>query len=194
MAAKKKTTPRSAAAKKAPAKRPAAKAGKAPKAARAGGRPAAKKAGAARKGAGARIKRPALKPRKSQVKEAAEPPRPPQENPAARTLARRAGAVLFDRKAADIVVLDVRGRTSYADYLVVASGESERHVNSLAEAVEVELKKENHRTLSTEGQTPGQWILLDYGDVVVHLFAQEARAFYDLEGVWPDVPREQVLA
>lgn len=187
MAAKKKTSAKKAAG----TKRPAAGGGRS--GARSGGRPAAKKgAGPARKGA-VRTKRAAAK--KPAAKKAIAPDlRAPEENPRAQALARRAADIIVDRKGTEVVILDVRGRTSYADYLVLASGESERHVSSLAEAVSVELKKENERALSTEGHTPGQWVLMDYGDVVVHLFASEARSFYDLEGVWPDVPRQPVKA
>jgi ribosome-associated protein len=190
LAAKKKTTTRNAAAKKTATRRPAAK------------RPAAKKAAPARgrKAGVAPRKRPPGKAggkaavKKAAARKAVAEQRAPVENPEALALARRTGQLLLDKKANDILILDVRGRTSYADYLVLASGESERHVAALSETVDVELKKGGQRALSTEGHTPGQWILMDYGDVVVHLFAEEARAFYDLEGVWPDVPREQVTA
>ncbi|MCI0569877.1 MAG: ribosome silencing factor [Myxococcaceae bacterium] len=183
MAAKKKTT--RAAAKKTATRRPAARSPRAT---------TAKKAtpARARKPVGAPRKHPAVKVKKPAARKVAPEVGAPAENPEALALARRAADLVVDKKGTDVVILDVRGRTSYADYLVLASGESERHVAALAESVEVELKKENQRALSTEGHTPGQWILMDYGDVVVHLFAQEARAFYDLEGVWPDVPREQV--
>src|SRR5439155_4967276 len=114
------------------------------------------------------------------------------ENPAARALARRIAELALDKKANDVIVLDVRGMTSYADYFVIASGESERQVSAMAEHVEVELKKESARTIGSEGQETGHWVLLDYGEVVAHFFFTEVRAFYDLEGLWADAPRERV--
>jgi ribosome-associated protein len=175
LATKKKKTTRSATAKK--------------KTTKTAGKRAATKAFGARKSATAARKRPV---KKAPVRKTPPEAKGPPENPEALALARRVGRMVLDRKAADVVILDVRGRTSYADYLVLASGESERHVASMAEGLEVKLKEDGQRPMSTEGHTPGQWVLIDYGDVVVHLFANEARAFYDLEGVWPDVPKEHI--
>ena len=93
----------------------------------------------------------------------------------------------------DIVILDVRGMTSYADYFVVASGESDRQVSAMAEHVLVKLKEgENVRPIGHEGMDTGQWVLLDFGEVVAHLFFSEARSHYDLEGLWADAAREKV--
>lgn len=114
----------------------------------------------------------------------------PMTNPEARKLAERAADLILDKKGEEVVVVDVCGRTGYTDYLVIASGETERQVSAIAQHVEVTLKGEGQRVLSAEGHTPGQWVLLDYGDVIVHLFTGEARPFYDLEGMWPDAPRE----
>ncbi|WP_208723291.1 ribosome silencing factor [Corallococcus llansteffanensis] len=121
------------------------------------------------------------------------PPPPPKlaENPKARELARRIGDLLLDKKASDVVILDMRGMTSYADYIVIASGESDRQVSAMAENVQVQLKQgaQPLRPISTEGLETGQWVLLDYDDVVAHLFNGEVRAFYDLDGLWADAPR-----
>lgn len=114
----------------------------------------------------------------------------PMTNPEAKKLAERAAELILDKKGDEVVVIDVCGRTGYTDYLVIASGETERQVSAIAEHVEVTLKGEGQRVISAEGHTPGQWVLLDYGDVIVHLFTGEARPFYDLEGMWPDAPRE----
>lgn len=122
---------------------------------------------------------------------AAKPAAPP-ENAQALALARRIAVLTLDKKALEVILLDVRGLTGYADYLVVASGESEPQLTAIAEHIEQTLKKETLRPLGSEGQGNGHWVLLDYGDVVVHLFEQEARSFYDLEGLWADAPREQV--
>lgn len=114
------------------------------------------------------------------------------ENPRAKALAQRIAALVLDKKAQDILILDVRGKASYADYVVLASGESERQVSAMAEHVEVKLKVEGTRPVGTEGYDTGRWVLLDYGEVVAHLFFTEVRAFYDLEGLWADAPREKV--
>ncbi|MFL5321382.1 MAG: ribosome silencing factor [Myxococcaceae bacterium] len=117
----------------------------------------------------------------------------PADNPRAKALAKRISELALDKKALDVVILDVRGMTSYADYFVIASGESERQVSALAEHIEVTLKNEQEvRALGTEGRETGNWVLLDFGEVVVHLFYSEQRAFYDLEGLWADAARETV--
>ena len=81
--------------------------------------------------------------------------------------------------------------TSYADYFVVASGDSERQVAAMAAYVREKMKEKAIRPLSSDGQDNGRWVLLDFGDVVAHFFLVEARAFYDLEGLWVDAPREK---
>jgi ribosome-associated protein len=131
-------------------------------------------------------KRPARRP----AAEPATQPRP--ENAEALALARRAAHLLVDRKATDVVLLDVRGMSSYADYFVIASGDSERGVVSTAEHVRETLKNAGHRTIGTEGFDTGHWVLLDFGEVVVHVFFTEVRAFYDLDGLWADAPKEKV--
>lgn len=149
-------------------------------------RKAAKKV-SPRKGAPKRA-RPAKRPA------AAQPaPKVPVENAKAKALAHKIANLVLDKKASDVVVLDVRGMTSYADYFVIASGESERQVAAMAEHVETRLREEDHlRPIGTEGRETGNWVLLDYGEVVTHLFFSEVRAFYDLEGLWADAPRERI--
>ncbi|MFZ5469930.1 MAG: ribosome silencing factor, partial [Myxococcota bacterium] len=116
-----------------------------------------------------------------------------RENEAARQLSRKIAELLLEKKALDVVILDVRGMTSYADYFVIASGDSERQVNAMAEHVETQLKETQAlRPVGVEGQQTGHWVLIDYGEVVTHLFFAEVRAFYDLEGLWTDAPREKV--
>jgi ribosome-associated protein len=107
-------------------------------------------------------------------------------------LAIRIAQAALDKKAEDLQVFDLRGLTSYTDFLVLCSGTSDRQVQAIAEGIEVELKAENARVLGTEGYNEGQWILLDYGDVIVHVFFQHVRDFYDLEGLWSDAPRLSV--
>ena len=176
MATKKKTSAKKSAGK-APAKKKTA--GKA-----AGKAPARKKTAGR---APLRAKKPKLPPAPGQKAG-------PAENPKAKALAQRIAQLLVDKKALDVVILDVRGMTSYADYFVVASGESDRQVSAMAENVQVQLKtgEETHRPIGTEGLETGQWVLLDYGEVVAHLFLTDLRAHYDLEGLWADAAREKV--
>jgi ribosome-associated protein len=108
----------------------------------------------------------------------------------AKRLAARAAALAVDKKGIDVVVLDVRGKTSYTDYIVIASADSERQVTAMAEHIEETLHQEGHRLFGTEGLGAGHWALLDYGEVVIHLFFSDARAFYDLDGLWADAARE----
>jgi ribosome-associated protein len=114
------------------------------------------------------------------------------ENPKAKALAQRIGALMLDKKGTEVVILDLRGKAAYADYMVIGSGESERQVSAMAEHVENTLRPEGTRPVGTEGYDSGGWVLLDYGDVVAHLFFSEVRAYYDLEGLWADAAREQV--
>ena len=116
----------------------------------------------------------------------------PVENPRAHAIARSMAAAVLDKKAIDVVILDVRGKASYADYIVLASGESQPQVRAMAEGIEAKLKAEGERPQSREGEEAGSWLLLDYGEVVAHLFDTDARGFYDLEGLWADAPRERV--
>lgn len=102
----------------------------------------------------------------------------------AEELKQRAVAALEELKARDINVLDVRGLTGVTDFMVVASGTSSRHVKSLANNVEVELKNAGAQPLGTEGQAEAEWVLVDFGDVVIHVMMPEARSFYDLENLW----------
>ena len=96
--------------------------------------------------------------------------------------------VLEDSKAVDITTLDVAELCSFTDHMVLASGTSNRHVNALVEHVVDGLKAEGVRPIGVEGRETGEWVLVDYGDVVVHVMQKEARAFYDLERLWRDIP------
>ncbi|MEP4146872.1 MAG: ribosome silencing factor [Halioglobus sp.] len=96
---------------------------------------------------------------------------------------------LDDMKAVNTVTLDVTGLTDVMDYLVVASGTSNRHVKSLADNVCMEAKKQGQRALGVEGEDAGEWVLVDFGDVVVHVMLPATRDFYDLERLWADHPK-----
>lgn len=93
------------------------------------------------------------------------------------------------RKAVNVAVLDVRGLTSIADAFIICSGRSNRQVSAIAEHVERELRKQKIKPLSVEGAKDGQWVLLDYGSVILHVFFESVREFYDLEGLWTDARR-----
>jgi len=93
-----------------------------------------------------------------------------------------------DRKARDVVALDVRELASFADLFVLATGTSDRHVRAIAESIEAALLGRGERPLGIEGAEEGRWILMDLGDVIVHVFQAEVRAHYDLERLWSDAP------
>ena len=100
---------------------------------------------------------------------------------------------LSGRKAKDIVVLDVRGLTSIADFFILCSGSSNRQVSAIAEYTEEKLKHGSRITpLSVEGKEDGSWALLDYGDAIIHIFFEEVRSFYDLEGLWSDAKKVEI--
>lgn len=87
-------------------------------------------------------------------------------------------------KAEDVVALDVRDKTTVTDWLVVATGSSSRHVKSIANNIVAEAKKIDHPPLGIEGENDGEWVLVDLGDVIVHVMQRQVREFYDLESLW----------
>jgi ribosome-associated protein len=93
------------------------------------------------------------------------------------------------KKARNLVVLDVHDLTSIADVFIICSGNSNRQVNAIAEHIQRDLKKKRVRPLSVEGLKEGHWVLLDYGNVILHIFYEPVREFYDLEGLWADANR-----
>jgi len=96
----------------------------------------------------------------------------------------------LDKKALEPVLLDVSEQSSYTDYILVLSGRSDRHVQAVADAVSDALKhSRGKQPLGVEGNRDGKWALLDFGDLVVHVFYHPMREFYDLEGLWIDAPR-----
>ena len=96
---------------------------------------------------------------------------------------------VLGKKAQGVVVLDVRELTSIAEVFIICSGTSNRQVGAIADHVQRFLKKQKIRPLSVEGKKEGLWVLMDYGDVIIHVFYEETRAFYDLEGLWSDARR-----
>ena len=92
-------------------------------------------------------------------------------------------------KAFNVVVLDVRELASFADTFIICSGRSHRQVSAIAEFIVHHLKKQGIKPLGVEGLREGHWVLVDYGDVVIHIFYEPIRIFYDLEGLWSDAKR-----
>ncbi|MBU0730742.1 MAG: ribosome silencing factor [Proteobacteria bacterium] len=107
-------------------------------------------------------------------------------------LAEVISSAALDNKAEQLVILDVRGISSFADYFVIMTGRSTRHVQGLADAVDGAARDKRIKSANTEGLSEGYWVLLDYNDVIVHIFYSEAREFYDLEGLWHDAPRVEL--
>ncbi len=95
----------------------------------------------------------------------------------------------IEKKAQDPVLLELKGISSFTDYFLLCSGRSDRQVQAIAQGIEEALKKKGLRPLGQEGTAEGRWILLDYEDVVVHVFLDPVRKFYDLEGLWLDAQR-----
>jgi ribosome-associated protein len=116
-------------------------------------------------------------------------PPAPQPSAVARDLALALAAAGLDKKAIGVEILEVVGRVDYADYLVIMTGRSDRHVHAIATGLEEATRKTKTAPLSIEGLTAASWVLIDYGDVVVHVFQEEARRLYDIEGLWIDAGR-----
>lgn len=124
----------------------------------------------------------------------APPPAPAlTENPAADSIA-LALRVLDDMKAEDATVIDLVGKTSLADAMIIASGRVNRHVASIAESLVEAFKKAGHETPKVEGFPACDWVLIDTGDLIIHIFRPEVRQFYNLEKMWgADRPRERLV-
>jgi ribosome-associated protein len=101
----------------------------------------------------------------------------------------RAAELAVERKAHDVLVLDLRGISSATDFFLIAGGTSDVHTRAIAEHIVVELKKDDVRPEHVEGLQGGRWVLVDYVDFVVHVFHPQARQFYQLENLWGDAPR-----
>jgi len=132
------------------------------------------------------VKKPAKKPaRKTPAAAAAPQARKQTRKPAAQSdLLKRILTSLDDDKAENIVTIDLEGRSALCDAAVVASGRSSRHVSAMADHLARKLKEAGYGTRPINGQGQGDWVLVDAGDVIVHLFRPEVRDYYDLEGMW----------
>ncbi len=98
-----------------------------------------------------------------------------------------------EKKAFDIVALDLREVTSFAEFFVIASGANQRQVQAISDEINEQLKKQlQARLIRIEGYASGEWVLLDYGDFIIHIFEQKAREFYDLERLWRDAKKVKI--
>lgn len=117
------------------------------------------------------------------------PPKPVPYAEASARLALLAAEAGLSKKASAVEIIDVTGKVDYADFLVLMSGSSDRHVAAVADAVDEFLARHGHHAVSIEGRSQGSWVLLDFVDIVVHVFQSEARAVYDIDGLWMDARR-----
>src|SRR5688572_15219391 len=102
------------------------------------------------------------------------------------------GRVAADKKAMQVLVLDMRDASSMTDYFLICSGGSERQVQAIADAIDEQLSQSGIASLGVEGYREGHWILMDYGDLIVHIFSGETREFYGLERLWANAPKLEV--
>jgi ribosome-associated protein len=127
---------------------------------------------------------------------ATNPPRAAARMPGpsgdAQKMALSAAAAGLDKKAIDVEIIDVTGKVDYADYLVLMTGQSDRHVASIADGVDGALSQLGWHAISVEGLPKGHWVLLDFVDIVVHVFSADTRSLYDIDGLWMDARRLQV--
>jgi len=122
-------------------------------------------------------------------------PRRAAQLAAARKLALTIAEAALDLKALNVEIIDVVGKVDYADFVVVMSGRSDRQVSALAKNVSADVEsKTDAKCLSVEGLPSASWVLMDFGDVIVHIFHQDTRGYYDLESLWMDAPRVPVEA
>lgn len=188
-AKKKKKKAASPQKKKAPARKAAASTKKAAPKKKA--RPAVKRAAttarAKPKAAAVAVKK--SPPRAKASAAPAAPPLSPKATDPSLLLAQRVAQLMVENGGDQVSILNVSALTSFADYFVVGSTLSERHTNAVARQLTETMKREGHPPIGVEGQSQSHWVLLDLGGVVVHLFHEAARQYYDLDGLWADAPR-----
>ena len=98
----------------------------------------------------------------------------------------------IEKKAEHLKILELTGLSGFTDYFVICSGMSDRQVQAIADSVESAMVSADHEPLSVEGYNDGRWVLMDFGDIVVHIFLDALREYYDLESLWADAPRVKV--
>jgi len=142
------------------------------------------------------------KPRDSAPKAPRKTPRPTKSASAkskpevvGKKLALAIAEAGLDKKALEVVVIDVEGKVDYSDFVVVMSGRSDRQVSAICKGIEQDLREKHHvKCLAIEGLPQAQWALMDFGDVIVHVFHEDVRGYYDLETLWMDAARVNVEA
>jgi ribosome-associated protein len=115
-----------------------------------------------------------------------------KEKDAARPVALAVANAALEHKALNVQIIDVRGKVDYSDYVVIMSGRSDRQVSALARNIEETLDARGMRCIGVEGLPHAAWLLMDYGDVIVHIFHEDMRGYYDLETLWMDAARVAV--
>ena len=144
----------------------------------------------AKKAAAKTVKKVASKP----ARKPAAPKSAPARKPAQQTdLLKRILASLEDDKAENVITIDLEGRSALCDAAVIASGRSSRHVSAMAEHLARRLKEGGYGTRPVNGQAQGDWVLVDAGDVIVHLFRPETRAYYNLEKMWGEFLPDEAM-
>lgn len=113
----------------------------------------------------------------------------PARRPTARSLLALAKRAARDKQAEEVVILDLRRLCDFTDYFMICHGNTSRQTQAIAEHIERKLRASKRRPGHVEGMQPGDWILMDYVDFVVHIFTNERRSFYDLERLWGDAPK-----
>jgi ribosome-associated protein len=98
----------------------------------------------------------------------------------------------IDKKAENLKVLDLTNLSSFTDYFLICSGTSDRQVMAIADSIEAAMSAQDRELISIEGYSEGRWVLMDFGDVVIHIFLDALREYYDLENLWADAPRVKV--
>ena len=114
----------------------------------------------------------------------------PEENTIdTRSIVRIAAEAALDKKATDLTLLHVEGLTSFCDWFVLCNGSNSRQIQAIGQSIVDSLKAEGHKPLGVEGMAQSKWILIDLGDILVHVFDESMRGYYDLDGLWVDAPR-----
>ncbi len=115
-----------------------------------------------------------------------------RKEPDSRARALRGVNAALEMKAKDLVILSMKEISAFADYFIICSGTSDRQVRAIAAAIQENLKTGDILPLGVEGEAAGQWVLMDYDDVVIHIFLDPVRTFYDLERLWSEAPRMDI--
>jgi len=114
------------------------------------------------------------------------------EEDVSKTMVLLSANAALDKKARNLVIIAVKDVSSFADYFIICSGSSDRQVQAITASVQEQMKKNGFLPIGIEGENNAKWVLMDYGDVIVHIFYEPVREFYDIEKLWADAPRMEV--